>query len=108
MESLVGLLSGGSEPDLHGNAAQLLCDLLRLLRDMYAQNVASEINMTTERGEGEEGQVIDHTDPILTALESKAMIDLLLDHLLSGELSESSIVHGVTVLLTLLEIRRPP
>ena len=38
----------------------------------------------------------------------KAMVDLLLEHMLAGELGESSIVHGITVLLTLLEVRRPP
>lgn len=36
------------------------------------------------------------------------MVDLLLGHMLSNEVSESSIVHGITVLLTLLEVRRPP
>lgn len=36
------------------------------------------------------------------------MVDLLLANMLGSELSESSIVHGITVLLTLLEVRRPP
>ena len=65
MENLLGILSGKSETDLHGNAAQLLCDLLRLLRDMHAQNVANEISMEhTHQGESVE------FDPILCALES--------------------------------------
>ncbi len=64
VESLLGLLSGRIETDLHGNAAQLLCDLLRLLRDMHAQNVANEINMEQQQGESVE------IDPILCALES--------------------------------------
>ncbi|EFX89814.1 hypothetical protein DAPPUDRAFT_310134 [Daphnia pulex] len=103
VENLLGLLSGKTEADLHGNAAQLLCDLLRLLRDMHAQNVANEISMEhTHQGESVE------CDPILGALESKAMVDLLLSNMLGSELCESSIVHGITVLLTLLEVRRPP
>lgn len=65
MENLLGLLSGRTETDLHGNAAQLLCDLLRLLRDMHAQNMANEISMElTQQNEAVE------VDPILCALES--------------------------------------
>lgn len=65
MENLLGILSGRSEPDLHGNTAQLLCDLLRLLRDMHAQNATIEFNMEhTQQGETSEN------DPILCALES--------------------------------------
>lgn len=65
MENLIDLLSEKTEADLHGNAAQLLCDLLRLLRDMHAQNVANE--MSTEQTHL--GEVVE-IDPILCALES--------------------------------------
>lgn len=62
---MIGLLSGRAEAELHGNAAQLLCDLLRLLRDMHAQNVANEMSMEqTQQSEPIE------VDPILCALES--------------------------------------
>lgn len=63
VESLIGLLSGNTEPDLHGNVAQLLCDLLRLLRDVYAQSVANE------NGADQSNEPIE-VDPILSSLES--------------------------------------
>ncbi|XP_045031447.1 serine/threonine-protein phosphatase 6 regulatory subunit 2-like isoform X3 [Daphnia magna] len=103
VENLLGLLSEKTETDLHGNAAQLLCDLLRLLRDMHAQNLANEMS-TEQTHQGETVEV----DPILCALESKAMVDRLLGNMLDSQICESSIVHGITVLLTLLEVRRPP
>lgn len=65
VENLLGLLSEKTETDLHGNAAQLLCDLLRLLRDMHAQNLANEMS-TEQTHQGETVEV----DPILCALES--------------------------------------
>ena len=38
----------------------------------------------------------------------KCTVDLLLDHMLGAGASESSIVNGVTIILALLEVRRPP
>ena len=66
VENLIGLLSGSSDTELHGNAAQLTCDLLRLLRDMHAQNVANDIGM--EQSTPSSNESIE--DPILSTLES--------------------------------------
>lgn len=68
VESLLALLHGGTESDLHGNVAQLLCDLLRLLRDMYAQNVANDMNM--EHINSNQSSETAELDPILCSLES--------------------------------------
>ncbi|KZR97669.1 Serine/threonine-protein phosphatase 6 regulatory subunit 3 [Daphnia magna] len=38
----------------------------------------------------------------------KAIVELLLDSMLGSELCESSFVHGITVLLTLLQVHRDP
>jgi len=104
IERLIGLFGTGSETALHGNAAQLLCDLLRLLRDVNAHSHAlSAHEMNTDSGQSD----LD-TDPIVSTLEAKSTVDLLLEQILCGEVTESSLVHGITVLLTLLEVRRPP
>lgn len=64
MENLLGLLSGKADSEMHGNVAQLLCDLLRVLRDMHSQNIVSEPY-------GEQSQLNDQeNDPILQLLES--------------------------------------
>ena len=104
IERLIGLFGTGSETALHGNAAQLLCDLLRLLRDVNAHShVLSAHEMNTDSGQSD----LD-TDPIVSTLEAKSTVDLLLEQILCGDVTESSLVHGITVLLTLLEVRRPP
>lgn len=107
VERLVGLFGVGSEPALHGNAAQLLCDLLRLLRDVHAQNshlLPSLHETSPEVGVGDQPDV----DPIVSVLEAKSTTDQLLEQMLGGPVTESAVVHGITVLLTLLEVRRPP
>lgn len=102
VERVIGLLSTSKDSDVHANVATLLCDLLRLLRDMHAQNLANDVNM--DNGSSEPTEV----DPILCCLESKCTVDLLLEHMLGADATESSIVNGVTILLILLEVRRPP
>ena len=104
IERLIGLFGTGSETALHGNAAQLLCDLLRLLRDANAHSHAlSAHEMNTDSGQSD----LD-IDPTVSTLEAKSTVDLLLEQILCGGVTESSLVHGITVLLTLLEVRRPP
>ena len=60
----MGLLSTSKDTDIHGNVATLLCDLLRLLREMHAQNLANDVNMDNANAEPTE------VDPILCCLES--------------------------------------
>ncbi|XP_035497525.1 serine/threonine-protein phosphatase 6 regulatory subunit 2 isoform X1 [Scophthalmus maximus] len=72
------------------NASQTLCDIIRLSRDQANQL-----------------QEISQPDPLLTVLESQECVEQLLKNMFSGERTESCIVNGIQVLLTLLEIRRP-
>ena len=44
----------------------------------------------------------------VNCIHRKAIVDHLLEKILGSDVCESSIVHGITVLLTILEIRRPP
>lgn len=85
VERLVELLSPTSEVGRHANAAQLLCDMIKAGRENCLA--------TTERSD---------PDPILNRLESTETVSLLLETILSGEKSESSIVGGIEVLLVLL------
>ncbi|KAK0177465.1 hypothetical protein PV328_001516 [Microctonus aethiopoides] len=85
VQQLIKLLSPTSGSARHTNAAQLLCDIIKSAR---------EYTMTcTER--------VEH-DPILNTLESEETVSLLLNTILSGEQTESSIVGGIQVLLVLL------
>ncbi|KAL1117034.1 hypothetical protein AAG570_004362, partial [Ranatra chinensis] len=88
---LMSLFDPSVDSDRQYNAAQLLCDTIHKCRDMAC--LSSE-----------------HKDigPILSAIQSvfnffrPEMTEKLLGHMLGGELSESSIVGGISVLLTLL------
>eukprot|EP00090_Calanus_glacialis_P000849 TRINITY_DN1059_c0_g1_i2.p1 TRINITY_DN1059_c0_g1~~TRINITY_DN1059_c0_g1_i2.p1 ORF type:complete len:1001 (-),score=360.21 TRINITY_DN1059_c0_g1_i2:284-3286(-) len=75
----------------HDNAGQLLVEIIRVSRD--AQITATP----TER----------FHNPLLATAESPDMVHLLLGYMLDGPAVESTIVNGVEVLLSLLEIRRP-
>ncbi|XP_077035459.1 serine/threonine-protein phosphatase 6 regulatory subunit 2 isoform X2 [Agelaius phoeniceus] len=71
------------------NASQTLCDIIRLSRDQSTQL-----------------QDVPEPDPLLTALESQECVEQLLRNMFDGEQSETCIVNGTQVLLTLLETRR--
>merc|ERR1719500_2044810 len=77
--------------EAHDNAGQLLVEIIRVSRD--AQITATP----TER----------FHNPLLATAESADMVHLLLGYMLDGKAVESTIVNGVEVLLSLLEIRRP-
>uniref|UniRef100_A0A8C2WHU7 Protein phosphatase 6 regulatory subunit 2 n=1 Tax=Cyclopterus lumpus TaxID=8103 RepID=A0A8C2WHU7_CYCLU len=72
------------------NASQTLCDIIRLSRDQANQL-----------------QEISQPDPLLTVLESQECVEQLLQNMFSAESTESCIINGIQVILTLLEIRRP-
>ncbi|KAF4519046.1 hypothetical protein B566_EDAN001632 [Ephemera danica] len=93
VQRIVELMGPGTEPERHCNAAQLLIDVIRVSRD----------NMRISAADRTE------PDPILTRLESPETASQLLQLMLSGgeQRSESAIVGGVSVLLTLLDCSRP-
>ncbi|XP_075409555.1 serine/threonine-protein phosphatase 6 regulatory subunit 2 [Tenrec ecaudatus] len=90
IERLVGLIHPGQEEDRQSNASQTLCDLIRLARDQSGQL-----------------QEMVEPDPLLVVLESQRCVEQLLRNMFDGDQSESCLVHGTQVLLTLLEPRRP-
>ncbi|XP_034231929.1 serine/threonine-protein phosphatase 6 regulatory subunit 3 isoform X2 [Thrips palmi] len=97
--SLIGLLKPEVDSDRHSNVAQLLSDVIRKSRDNLRENPARD-NLRENPTELE--------DPILTSLEKQETVAELLDNILSGEVkSESAIVGGIAVLLTLMETPQP-
>ncbi|XP_007952957.1 serine/threonine-protein phosphatase 6 regulatory subunit 2 [Orycteropus afer afer] len=89
IERLVGLIHPGQEEDRQSNASQTLCDIVRLGRDQSGQL-----------------QEIVEPDPLLTALESQGCVEQLLRNMFDGDQTESCLVCGTQVLLSLLEPRR--
>ncbi|XP_013858932.1 serine/threonine-protein phosphatase 6 regulatory subunit 2 isoform X2 [Austrofundulus limnaeus] len=89
-QRLIELLHPDRDEERQSNASQTLCDIIRLSRDQASQL-----------------QEISQPDPLLTVLESQECVEQLLQNMFSGERTESCIVSGIQVLLTLLEIRRP-
>uniref|UniRef100_A0A8C9M8I0 Protein phosphatase 6 regulatory subunit 2 n=1 Tax=Panthera tigris altaica TaxID=74533 RepID=A0A8C9M8I0_PANTA len=71
------------------NASQTLCDIIRLGREQ-----ASQLQEAPE------------PDPLLTVLESQDCVEQLLKNMFDGDQTESCLVSGTQVLLTLLETRR--
>ncbi|XP_066256596.1 serine/threonine-protein phosphatase 6 regulatory subunit 3 isoform X2 [Euwallacea similis] len=89
IQQLVCLLNPRIEKERHDNVAQLLCDFLRTSRDSRRS--------FDERVD---------PDPLLNTLEAPETVKLLLDQLFEDERSESSIVGGITVLLSLLDVNQ--
>ncbi|XP_028305074.1 serine/threonine-protein phosphatase 6 regulatory subunit 2 isoform X2 [Gouania willdenowi] len=89
-QRLIELIHPERDEERQSNASQTVCDIIRLSRDQAGQL-----------------QEISQPDPLLTVLESQECVEQLLQNMFSGEGTESCIVNGIQVLLTLLEIRRP-
>uniref|UniRef100_A0A8C9X778 Protein phosphatase 6 regulatory subunit 2 n=1 Tax=Sander lucioperca TaxID=283035 RepID=A0A8C9X778_SANLU len=88
-QRLVELIHPERDEERQSNASQTLCDIIRLSRDQANQL-----------------QEISQPDPLLTVLESQECVEQLLQNMFSANSTESCIINGIQVLLTLLEIRR--
>ncbi|XP_077025399.1 serine/threonine-protein phosphatase 6 regulatory subunit 2 isoform X2 [Tamandua tetradactyla] len=89
IQRLVELIHPGQDEDRQSNASQTLCDIIRLGRDQSGQ-----LQETSE------------PDPLLAVLESQDCVEQLLKNMFDGDQTESCLVNGMQVLLTLLETRR--
>ncbi|KAM6926697.1 serine/threonine-protein phosphatase 6 regulatory subunit 2 isoform 1-T1 [Lycodopsis pacificus] len=89
-QRLIELIHPERDEERQSNASQTLCDIIRLSRDQANQL-----------------QEISQPDPLLTVLESQECVEQLLQNMFTAESTESCIINGIQVILTLLEIRRP-
>ncbi|XP_022292319.2 serine/threonine-protein phosphatase 6 regulatory subunit 3-like isoform X3 [Crassostrea virginica] len=89
VEKLIGCLVPTQDEDVHCNAAQSLCDIVRLGREQLSQ--------LQDRGE---------TDPLLNTVEQEDNVADLLTNMLDTGKNESVIVNGLSVIQTLLEFRK--
>lgn len=89
VERLVDQVVPSIEEDFHTNAAQFLCDIVRLGREQPSQIQDSP-----------------QPYPLLATLESEPVICRLLYNILDGEKNESVIVNGLLVIQILLDIKR--
>jgi len=90
VERLISHINPEHDEELHTNAAQSLCDIIRLSRE----------HMFTCQESAQE-------DPIMKVLEKQETIELLLKNMFEFGINESVTINGISVLLALLEIRRP-
>ncbi|XP_053318595.1 serine/threonine-protein phosphatase 6 regulatory subunit 2 isoform X2 [Spea bombifrons] len=90
IQRLIDLIHCSHDEDRQSNASQTLCDLIRLSRDQ-----CNQMQETLE------------PDPLLVTLESQQCVEQLLRNMFDGEQTESCVVSGTQILLTLLETRRP-
>ncbi|XP_040107829.1 serine/threonine-protein phosphatase 6 regulatory subunit 1 isoform X4 [Oryx dammah] len=90
IQRLIEQIHPSKDDNQHSNAAQSLCDIIRLSREQVVQVQDSP-----------------EPDQLLATLEKQETIDQLLSNMLEGERSPSVLVSGIQVLLTLLEPRRP-
>ncbi|XP_012504247.1 PREDICTED: serine/threonine-protein phosphatase 6 regulatory subunit 2 isoform X2 [Propithecus coquereli] len=88
IQSLVELIHPSQDED-QSNASQTLCDIVRLGRD-----------------QGSQLQEAAEPDPLLATLESQDCVEQLLRNMFDEDQTESCLVSGTQVLLTLLETRR--
>ncbi|XP_072017770.1 serine/threonine-protein phosphatase 6 regulatory subunit 3-A-like isoform X3 [Amphiura filiformis] len=89
IERLADLIDPETTEDKHSNAAQTLCDIIRLTREHMSQL-----------------QEIAECDPLLSTLEKEDTVSELLDHMFHGDKCESALVNGISVLLSLLEFKK--
>ncbi|XP_046889669.1 serine/threonine-protein phosphatase 6 regulatory subunit 2 isoform X1 [Hypomesus transpacificus] len=89
-QRLIELIHPGIDDERQSNASQTVCDIIRLSRDQANQLQENSV-----------------PDPLLAVLESQECVGQLLKNMFEGDRTESCIVNGTQVLLTLLEIRRP-
>ncbi|XP_019524110.1 PREDICTED: serine/threonine-protein phosphatase 6 regulatory subunit 2 isoform X3 [Hipposideros armiger] len=89
IQRLVELIHPSEDEDRQSNASQTLCDIIRLGREQGGQ-----LQETAE------------PDPLLAVLESQDCVEQLLRNMFDGDQTESCLVSGTQVLLTLLEARR--
>ncbi|CAB3985774.1 Hypothetical predicted protein [Paramuricea clavata] len=92
IEKLVDLTNPRHSSDKIYNASQCLCDLIKTSREHMSQLQESA-----------------YPDPILATIENKETLSILLDHMLHDvhlKSSSDSLVGGINVLLTLLEINK--
>nr|XP_036862538.1 serine/threonine-protein phosphatase 6 regulatory subunit 2 isoform X2 [Manis javanica] len=89
IQRLVALIHPGQDEDRQSNASQALCDIVRLGRE-----------------QGGHLQEALEPDPLLAALESQDCVEQLLKNMFDGDQTESCLVSGTQVLLTLLETGR--
>ncbi|XP_058596880.1 serine/threonine-protein phosphatase 6 regulatory subunit 2 isoform X4 [Neofelis nebulosa] len=89
IQRLVELIHPSQDEERQSNASQTLCDIIRLGREQ-----ASQLQEAPE------------PDPLLTVLESQDCVEQLLKNMFDGDQTESCLVSGTQVLLTLLETRR--
>nr|XP_025704505.1 serine/threonine-protein phosphatase 6 regulatory subunit 1-like isoform X5 [Callorhinus ursinus] len=90
VQRLIEQIHPSKDDNQHSNASQSLCDIIRLSREQMIQVQDSP-----------------EPDQLLATLEKQETIEQLLSNMLEGEQSQSVIVSGIQVLLTLLEPRRP-
>uniref|UniRef100_A0A8C5MTT5 Protein phosphatase 6 regulatory subunit 1 n=1 Tax=Leptobrachium leishanense TaxID=445787 RepID=A0A8C5MTT5_9ANUR len=89
VQRLIEMIHPLKDDNQHSNASQSLCDIIRLSREQMIQIQDSP-----------------EPDQLLATLEKQETIEQLLSNMFE-EHNESVIVHGIQVLLTLLEPRRP-
>ncbi|XP_077530779.1 phosphatase 6 regulatory subunit 1-like protein fmt isoform X3 [Haemaphysalis longicornis] len=90
VQQLVALIDPACSEEKHSNAAEALCEMVKLSRE--------QMSLLQEKAP---------PDPLLETLESTETVTELLDHMFSGDRTcESVFVNGISVLLALLEFRK--
>lgn len=90
VQQLVALIDPTCSEEKHSNAAEALCEIIKLSRE--------QMSLLQEKAP---------TDPLLESLESTETVAEMLEHMFTGDRTcESVFVNGISVLLSLLEFRK--
>lgn len=90
VQQLVSLIDPSCSEDQHSNAAEALCEMIKLSRE--------QMSLLQEKAPA---------DPLLESLESTETVAELLNHMFSSDTTNDSVfVNGISVLLSLLEFRK--
>ncbi|CAG5120318.1 unnamed protein product [Candidula unifasciata] len=89
VEKLVDSIVASKDEDIHCNAAQSLCDIVRLGREQFIHQPD-----------------LSDTDPLLRIMEQEETVAQLLSRMFDSDKNESVLVNGLCVIHTLLEVQR--
>lgn len=93
IENLIQCLHFSRTQEVHCNSSQLLAELIRIGRDTISRSVGGE------------------DDPLLVTLEKKETTDklfsLMFENVEEASTSDSTLVNGINIIISLLEIKRP-
>jgi hypothetical protein len=119
IDSMIEMFSGDISDDIHSNVSQVMCDMIRIIREQVFTNVydsansyddgddTNGINSNSNSADNEHNNDFE-LNPVLDTIESESIINRLLVLMFESTIDSqknSSLVYGIDILLTILDVK---